>query len=91
MGNAFNLYLHHYSVDLNDTAIEDMSKTAASDQDSAPLLAAIDADEDDVNPDVKVIGGGGGGGGSAPPASASPSVAKVQGVRPGRASNSGWL
>ena len=75
-----------YSVDLNDTSIEDK----ASDQDSAPLLAAIDADEDDVNPDVKVVGGGGGGG-SAPPASASPSVAKVQGVRPGRASNSGWL
>ena len=87
--------MHHYSVDLNDTAIEDMSKTAASDQDSAPLLAAIDADDDDANIDVKVIGGsgggGGGGGGSAPPASASPSVAKVQGVRPGRASNSGWL
>ena len=84
--------MNHYSVDLNDTVIEDMSKTAtSSEQDSAPLLAMADADDDDAS-DGKFVGGGGGGGsGSAAPASASPSVAKVQGVRPGRASNSGWL
>ena len=45
----------HWSVDLNDTVMEDMSKT---EQDSAPLLAADNSDNDPN--DVKVIGGGGG-------------------------------
>ena len=68
---------------MNDTVIEDLSKSAAaSEQDSAPLLAADGGGKD-------LLGGCG-----APAAAAvSPSLAKVQGVRPGRAaaSNSGWL
>ena len=42
-------------MDLNDTVMEDLSKT---EQDSAPLLSADNADNDPN--DVKVIGGGGG-------------------------------
>ena len=76
-----------FRVDLNDTVIEDLAKSAASEQDSAPLLAADNAK------DLMGGGSGGRGGGGGAPATASPSLAKVQGVRPGRAaaSNSGWL